>query len=43
MPYSDFLENPAENVDPMPSLSPCDQADLREEIAELRAIEGVWS
>ena len=43
MPYSDFLENPAENVDPMPPLSTEDQADLRDEIAELHAIEGVWS
>ena len=43
MPYSDFLENPAENVEPIPPLTPQDQADLREEIAELHAIEGVWS
>ena len=43
MPYSDFLENPAKDIDPMPSLSSEDQADLRDEIAELHAIEGVWS
>ena len=43
MPYTDFLENTAEGVDPMPALNEQDAADLREDIAELHAIEGVWS
>ena len=43
MPYSDFFENPEPGVDPMPELSVEDQQDLKEEIAELHAIESVWS
>jgi uncharacterized phage-associated protein len=43
MPYSDFLENPATSVDPLPPLAVEDQSDLRDEIAELHAIESVWS
>lgn len=43
MPYSDFLENPTDGIDPLPPLSPADQADLTEEIAELHAIESIWS
>jgi uncharacterized phage-associated protein len=43
MPYSDFLENPEAGVEILPALSREDQDDLREEIAELHAIEGVWA
>jgi hypothetical protein len=43
MPYSDFLENTEPGVEVLPALSIEDQDDLREDIAELHAIEGVWS
>lgn len=43
MPYSDFLENTEPGVEALPQLSKEDQDDLRDDIAELHAIEGVWS
>jgi len=43
MPYSDFLENPEFGVELLEPLTPEDQEDLKEEIAELHAIESVWT
>ncbi|MDA0767606.1 MAG: Panacea domain-containing protein [Verrucomicrobia bacterium] len=43
MYYSDFLQNPEEGVDKAPALKEEDIADLREELAELHAVETLWS
>ena len=43
MHYSDFLQNPETGVDKLAALSEEDIADLRDELAELRAVESLWS
>ena len=43
MLYSDFLENPESGVENLESLTHEDQEDLKEEIADLHAIESVWT
>jgi uncharacterized phage-associated protein len=43
MHYSDFLQNPEAGVDKLAALSEEDIADLRDELAELRAVESLWS
>jgi hypothetical protein len=42
MNYSDFLQNSAPGVDKLASLSEEAIQDLREELAELHAVEGIW-
>ncbi len=42
MNYLDFLENPDPGVDVLPPLSPETQADFKEEIGELSALEALW-
>ena len=42
MRYEDFLENPAQGVDVLDPLTREEQADLKDQIAELHAIESVW-
>lgn len=42
MRYLDFLENPPPGIDRLPPLDPEEQADLREQIDELHAIESLW-
>ncbi len=43
MHYSDFLQNPEAGVDKLPPLSAEDAEDLREELAEMHAVESIWS
>lgn len=43
MHYSDFLQNPAPGVEKLASLSEEAIKDLREELAEMHAVEGIWS
>ncbi len=43
MHYSDFLQNPEASVDKLPPLSAEDAEDLRDELAEMHAIESIWS
>lgn len=42
MRYSDFLENPPEGTDKIPPLSEQEQADLREQLAEMESVESIW-
>ncbi len=42
MLYEDFLENPPQGVDVLEPLTAEEQADLKDQIAELHAIESVW-
>jgi len=42
MDYRDFLENPPDGVEKLPPLSDDDQADLREQLDALHAIETLW-
>ena len=42
MRYSDFLENPPEGSDKLPSLTKAEQDDLREQLEELHIVESLW-
>lgn len=43
MHYSDFLQNPESGVDKLAPLSNEAIEDLREELAEMHTVEGIWS
>lgn len=42
MSYDDFLEDPAEGVEPCHALNSEDRADRQEMLAEVRAFERCW-
>ena len=42
-PDDDFLQNPEPGVEKLAPLGESDVEDLREELAEVNAVEGIWS